>query len=409
MKRLPLLVLLLGMAGPAFSANFGLLVNQTVEHQTVEAENDLFTYTPALTPWFSWNGDNGLSVYLSGLLSFRYSKYSDYLADDNGWLFIPELYRFALTWRGSRGTYLEAGRVMYTDAMGFVSSGFFDGIRFNTVTPFGSISVGGFYTGLLYKETAKIIMTGSDMTGYAKTWGFDNFADYFASRRALAALRWDLPVGEANRFSVELLAQFDLNDSDDKLQSQYGEVQFEFYPTSMIRVTAGALFETMQFTAAQNGGGDFGAAFGALAQIQADLPGRLDDRLGLTAKFTSGSINDTFTVYTPLTYITQSAVLSGMFAGLCVIGADYDIRIINSLSAECALRYFIRAYDDPSANSADAGNLYGGELWTSFAWQPLEDMRATLGAGAFFPGLGNVYPSGTDIMWKIRAAVTLAL
>jgi len=408
MKRLPFLALLLVIAGHAFSADFGLLFNRTIEaehiaedtYQASSLVNDLFTFTPALTPWFSWNGDNGLSVYLSGMVSFRYSKYSGDLADNSGWLIIPELYRFALKWRINSGTYLEAGRIMYTDAMGFITGSFVDGLHFNTITPLGSISVGGFYTGFLYKETAKIIMTGSDIDHYVKPWGFDTFADYFASRRAIAALRWDLPIGEANNLSVEFLAQFDLNDSDDKLHSQYGEAQFEFYPISMLRITVAALFETMQ-----NDSGDLGAAFGALAQLQADMPGSLDDRLGFTVKFTSGPTNDNSTAYTPLSSITQSAVLPGIFAGLCVIGADYNIKIVNSLLADCALRYFIRAYDDPAAN----GNMYGGELWASFSWQPIEDFRATFGAGAFFPGLGNVYPSGTDAMWKISAAVTLAL
>jgi len=399
-KRLALLVLLLVVAVSAFSLNFGLLVNQTIE-----ADNDLFTYTPALTPWFSWNNGSDLSVYLSGLLSFQYSKYSDDdLTDDNGWMVIPELYRFAADWRINREMRLEAGRIPYTDVMGFTAYGFFDGARFTMAAPFGSISAGIYYSGLLYKKTAIILMTGSDRTSYAASWGFDSFADYFASRRALAALRWDMPVGEAIDLSAEFLAQFDLNDGGDKLHSQYGEVQVEYYPVNMLRITAAALFEIMQ-----NGGGN-GAAFGVLAQAQADLPGSLNDKLGLSVRFTSGPMNDTLG-YTPISSITQSAILSGMFAGLAIIGVDYNIRILNTLYAEGALRYFIRAYDDPAAgaNSVDAGALYGGELWASFVWQPLEDTRATFGAGAFFPGLGNIYPSGTDLLWKVSASVIISL
>ena len=396
MKRLPLLALLFVMAGLAFSADFGLLIDQKIE-----AENVLFaynyTYPPALAPWFSWNGSNGLSVFLSGLLSFKYSKYSDDIANNSGWLFIPELSRFAFSCRINRGMYFEAGRIAYNDVTGFVAGGLFDGLRFNAVTSFGGISAGAFYTGLLYKETAKITMTGSDMLRYAKPWDFDNFGDYFASRRAFAALRWDLPVGEANNLSAEVLAQFDLNDSGEKLHSQYGEVQFEFYPMNMLRITAAALFETMQ-----NGGGDFNAAFGALARVKTDLPGGPSDWLGFTVKFTSGSTNDTFT---PLNSVTQGAVFPATLTGLALIGADYSVKIINSLFVENTLRYFIRTFNDPASD----GILYGGELWASLTWQPLDDIRATLGAGAFFPGFGNVYPSGTDVMWKVNAALTLSL
>ena len=235
-------------------------------------------------------------MFLSGLLSFEYSKYSDDVANNSGWLFIPELSRFAFSYRINRGMFFEAGRIAYNDVTGFVAGGLFDGLRFSAATSFGGISAGAFYTGFLYKETAKITMTGGDILRYANPWDFDNFGDYFASRRAFAA-------------------------------------------------------------------------------------------------------------FTPLSSVTQGAVFPATLTGLALIGADYSVKIINSLFAECAMRYFIRAFDDPAAS----GSLYGGELWASFTWQPLEDIRAALGAGAFFPGLGNAYPSGADVMWKVSASVTLSL
>jgi len=390
MKKIALLVLLLVMAINVFSFDFGILVNQTFD-----ADNDLLTYTPALTPWFSWN-QNDLSVYLSGLLSLRYTN--DY-ADNGGWLFIPELYRFSVGWRVNRDTRLEAGRVPYADLMGFAANGLFDGVKFAALTPFGNINAGVYYSGLLYKQTASINMTDNDRKDLAAPWAFDNSAGYFASRRLLASLSWGMPVGEAIGLSAELLAQFDLNESGGKLHSQYAEAQFEFYPLSIMRITAAVILETME-----NDNGDFNAAFGVAAQAQADLPGFLNDRLGFSVKYSSGPVDDGLG-YTPISSVTQSAVLTGMFAGLCVIGADYNVRIMDALYAEGALRYFIRAYED----TAVPGALYGGELWASFVWQPLEDIRASFGAGAFFPGLGNVYPSGAAPMWKISAALTLSL
>jgi len=395
LKKLPLLVLLLVVAGPVFTADFGLLVNQTIE-----ADKNSFTYTPALTPLFSWNGNDRFSVYLSGLLSWRIRNYTG--VADGERLFIPELSRFAVIYRINREVFLEAGRIAYNDVTGFAANGLFDGLRCSALLPLGSISAGAFYTGLLYKETAKIIMTKNDTQRYLKSWGADHFGDYFASRRALTALRWDVPVGEMNNLAAEFLAQFDLNDCSGKLHSQYGEVQFTFYPMSMMRITTAALFETMQFMATQNDKGDVSGAFGALAQVKTDLPGDLSDWLSFTVKFTSGSRDGAFT---PLTSITQGAIFPGTLAGLALIGADYSVKIIDSLFAEGALRYFIRTFDDPAADGA----VYGGEFWASFAWQPFEDMRATLGTGAFFPGLGNVYPSNAGAMWKINAAVTLSL
>jgi hypothetical protein len=78
---------------------------------------------------------------------------------------------------------------------------------------------------------------------------------------------------------------------------------------------------------------------------------------------------------------------------------------VPSLFAEINASYFGRTYNEPGSD----GNLYGGELWASLAWQPLEDVRATLGGGVFMPGMGNVYPAGTDAVWKIIAGLSLSL
>jgi hypothetical protein len=52
--------------------------------------------------------------------------------------------------------------------------------------------------------------------------------------------------------------------------------------------------------------------------------------------------------------------------------------------------------------------MYGAELWASLVWQPLDDLRLSLGGGLFFPGLGNIYPADSGV-WKITAALTLSL
>ena len=396
MRRLFLLTfLLLFTVSFAFSADFGLLVDQKIE-----AENELFTYTPGFTPWFSWNNGQGISVYLSALLSFKY--YDGDSVVNSGWSkpgLIPELSRFALSYRINREMSLEAGRIAYTDVLDFTASGLFDGVRFDMVLPQGNLSAGAYYTGLLYKETAKIIMTGEDAIDYVTPWDYDNFGDYFASRRALAAVRWDMPLGDGYALSAEVLAQFDLTGNDELYNSQYGAVRIDFYPQSMMRISAGALFQTMQ-----NDNGDFGLAFGAMGKLKMELPTPLDDWLGVTVKFTSASTNNAFDAYTPVSSHPQGSVFAGTLAGLALIGADYSVKIINTLSAQCELRYFMQTYD----NDLYKDKLLGCEVWASLAWQPLEDIRATLGAGAFFPGLGNAYPSGTDVMWKIIAGVTLS-
>jgi len=399
MKRFAFLpILLLLSAGFVFSYDFGLFLDQEIEGQ-----NKLFTYTPSFVPWFSWNGGRGLSVYLSGNFSLEYDNSDDGIDENDGWrkpAILPELSWFALSYRSGRGYLIEAGRLPYTDALGVTASGLFDGLRFETSLAQGSISAGLFYTGFLYKETAKIVMTESDSVDYVKPWDFDNFGNYFASRRLLAGFRWDMPLLEFHTLSFEVLAQLDLNGRDEKLHSQYGEAQAEFFTRNNLGITLGAVFETVE-----SGEGDFGLALGALAGLRTEVPGSLNDSLKLTLKFCSGPWNDTFTAFTPLTSFTQGMVFPDTFSGIGLFSADYSVRILPSLFAEGIVSYFVKTFSD----SVSDGNLYGGEIWASIAWQPFDDLRASLGAGVFFPGLGNAYPSGTDPMWKISAGLSLSL
>jgi hypothetical protein len=395
MKRLALIFILFTLCtGFVFSSDFGLLLDQNTE-----AEDKYYSYTPAFIPWFSWNNRQGMSVYLSGILSLKYNNYDDGISDNDGLrkpLLLPELSRFSFTYRSGQRSF-EAGRVEYADALGQTASGLFDGLRFQTASPIGGISVGAFYTGFLYKETAKILMTGNDALEYAKP--VESFDDYCASKRSLAFGRLDIPLFEYHNFIFEALAQFDMNGNDEKLNSQYAQIVLEFFTRNNMKLSGGFVFETME-----NKDGDFTAAYGALAVIETDVPGSLNDSLKLTAKFSSGPQDETFTGFIPLTSINQGMIFSGTFSGLWQAKISYAVRLLPSLLAETNASYFGRTYSETGSD----GNRYGGEIWASLAWQPLEDIRATLGGGVFLPGTGDVYHAGTDTMWKINAGLSLS-
>ncbi|MDR1352608.1 MAG: hypothetical protein LBK05_04920 [Treponema sp.] len=399
---LPVLFLLPGLV---FSLDFGLLADQKFE-----AEDKALFYDPSLTPWFSWAGNGGLSLYFSGKLSFKYSYYDDGFDDNDGWtdpVVLPELSRFALQYRPGPNFHIEAGRFAYSDTLGFAASGLFDGLRLEADLALGSVALGVWYTGFLYRETAKITMTALDMKNYAEPWGWDNFGAYFASRRAFASLRWDLTLLEFHTFSLEALAQFDLNDDERfppgsgeaRLHSQYGEIQAALFPSGRLGLIAGALFEAME-----NGDGEFAAALGGLLRLKAELPGSLSDNLTATVKFGSGQWNDTFAAFAPLVSSAQGVIFSGTLSGLGLFSVDYAARLHRTLLLEIALRYFARTWDDPAAPGK---YFYGGEFWASLGWQPLDDLRLSLGGGAFFPALGTINPGG-DPQWKLNAALTLS-
>ncbi|MDR1411690.1 MAG: hypothetical protein LBI91_05765 [Spirochaetaceae bacterium] len=397
---LPALFLLPGLA---FALDFGLLADQKFE-----AEGKVLFYNSSLAPWFSWTGDRGLSLYLSGALSFKYSHYDDGIGSNDGWAkpaLLPELSRFALQYRPGRNFRIEAGRFAYSDTLGFAASGLFDGLRLEADLAFGSVALGAWYTGFLYRESAKITMTALDMKNYAEPWDWDRFGAYFASRRALASFRWDLPLPGFHTLSLEALAQFDLNNDEGlppgeaRLHTQYGEIQAELFPSGRLGLGAGALFEAME-----NGAGEFAAALGGLLRLKADLPGSLSDSLTATVKFGSGRWNDTFAAFAPLSSFAQGAIFPGTLSGLGLFSADYAARPHRALLLETALRYFARTWDDPAAPGK---YFYGGEFWASLAWQPLDDLRVSLGGGAFFPVLGTINPGG-DPQWKLNAGLTLS-
>jgi hypothetical protein len=397
MKRLLFIFLImLFSAGFAFSADFGLLIDQKLEIEKLE--NDLLTYTPALRPWFSWNGGEGVSLYLSAVLSFEYKS----IDNTGGWhdpFLIPELGRCAFSWRNGTMSF-DAGRIEYTDASGLIATGLFDGLHFQAVTSAGIINAGVYYTGLLYRETAKIFMTGEDSADYAAPWDFgDNFKYYFSSKRLLAAARWGYPLSEMINLNAELLAQFDLNGREQALHSQYAQILADFYPSSIMRISLGGLFEMMQY-----GDGEAGIGFGALAGFGMDLPGSLNDSINFSFKMTSGYSDEKMPGFNPISSVSQGMVFPGTIGGLAVIGLDYNLMVVKTFTAAAAFKYFIRTYDE----SGSDGNLYGGEFWASLAWQPYNDIRALFGGGVFVPGMGNAYPSGTDMMWKISASIILA-
>jgi hypothetical protein len=401
-------VLLCCSAGLTFSFDFGLLLDQQFQtEQGIGAEAATFSYNPALSPWFSWAGDRGLSLYLSGVFSLEYHRTNDGRDDNDGWdkpVLVPEISRFALTYGIDRRFFVETGRIFYADVLGLAASGLFDGFRVELILPFGSLSAGAWYTGLLYKKTAEILMTAADTREYAESWAWDDPGAYFASRRALMSLRGEIFLDVSRTLSFEALAQFDLSGEEDTLHSQYGEIKVDILSRRNAGITLGLLFEVME-----KGSEDLGFALGALTRFETGIPGSLNDRFTVNCILTSGPWNDTFVAFTPLNSHAQGKIFTEPFSGLGLISADYEARLHRTLFIDGAWRYFLRTFNGDEAGTGDEGFLYGGELWVSLAWQPLDDLRLSLGGGAFFPRLGNIYPSGSGAAWKIAAALTLSL
>jgi hypothetical protein len=241
-------------------------------------------------------------------------------------------------------------------------------------------------------------MTAGDADNYAEPCNWDSFDAFFAPRRTLITGRWDLPLGETYTLSFETLFQFDLTGDKEPLHSQYWEALFEWLPLSKLGLAFGVVFETME------GAGDFEAALGGLARLQAEVPGSLNDSVKVSVKFSTGPRNDDRKGFIPVSAPAQGSVFEGTISGLVPVSAGYTVRLCRTLLLDAALGYFFSAFDQEAG-----GRCYGGEGQVSLSWQPLDDVRAALGAGVFFPGLGNIYPKDTGAKWKITAGLSLSL
>ena len=106
--------------------------------------------------------------------------------------------------------------------------------------------------------------------------------------------------------------------------------------------------------------------------------------------------------FLPLNTITQGNILEPMLSGLYLISLDYTARLHRSLSLGLESVYFIQSYVYDSE-----GRFWGAEVFGSFFWNPFSDLSINLGAGAFFPSLGNAVPN-TDVLWRIRLNVIIS-
>jgi hypothetical protein len=403
---LPVLAVLL-CAGTAFPQDYGLTLRSLPVLFQGEPEAQ-FEYTGTAAPWFAVPlGEQG-DLYLSGGISAVYS--------DEEWRPAPEPYRFAIAWRFSSGLRLEAGRFPYRDPFNLAMNGLFDGLALDIDLGKTRFAGGAFYTGLLYKKTAHIVMSPGDYAAY-----YDRDS-YFASRRLVFSLGWEIPaLFDADaKLNVDLIGQFDVNDPDEspdesvdqldgeaRLHSQYALAGFTLpffnYFNAELGVLAGMIEE---------GEGVPGFCFAASANLVALPPGRMNDRLSLGMALSSGVRDGTVKAFRPINTIAQGKALRPNLSGLALVEVEYVARLHNSLSAELSGAYFFRTdshtYSDPEIDAASLSPLLGGEVYGGLNWAPVSDIVFTLGGGAFFPRSGKAFVTDAAPRWRVSLETILS-
>jgi hypothetical protein len=406
MKRLPGVLagaILWFCSGFVFGLDFGAVLGINPEWKGTEGETG-GVYAFSLEPWVSASPHETLDLYLSGSVALRLDQ------EDGKFLpVLPELGRFMLAWRPLPLLGLEAGRIRLRDPNGIIAVGLFDGLSVSAYPGGSRLSIGGYYTGFLYKDRADICMTPSDMADYLKPLDWEeSTATYFASRRVLAALSWEAPAlaGSPHGLYLHGLGQFDLNAAADWLHSQYLSLRFLFSPLPTFAIGAGAVLELTEQAET-----DTKTALALLVNADWHPPTAWRDMATLGFRWGSGKTGKTgengggLGPFLPVTSISQGNVLNSALSGLTVIRAAYTLRPHDTLSLTLDGRYFL--LDKAGDPDTDAKAL-GGELSASVSWAPVMDTALSFVTGAFIPGTGNVLPSGDPPRWLVSLGLTFS-
>jgi hypothetical protein len=411
-------------AKAAFSQDYGLSFRSMPVFTNGDPDVNV-EYTGTAIPWFAAPlGERG-DLYLSGGISAAYA--------DEEWKPIPELYRFEIAYRFGSGLRLEAGRLPYREPVNLVMNGLFDGLALSFDLGKTRLSAEAFYTGLLYKKTAYIVMTPGDFADYQEQ------DRYFASRRLGFSLGWEIPgvFNTGGAISLGITGQFDLNEPEDqsdqsdtgeaetdtidqadepdrldegaKIHSQYAMAKFTLPFLNSFNAEMGILLGLLEIEQIDWSQGFCFAVSGGLAWLP---PGGMNDRLSLNMALSSGSWNDTVNAFLPISTIAQGKVLRPKLSGLALMEAGYIVRLHQALSADVRAAYFFRTdtrtYDDSGLDGDSLSPLLGGEIHAGLTWAPVSDVSFTLGGGAFFPQLGKAFAADASTRWRVSLETILS-
>jgi hypothetical protein len=389
--------ILLCSAISLYAQDFGLMLRQTpvlTGGGASNAEENAFSYAATAIPWFAAPLGQKADLYLSGGISAE-------LANDQ-WKPVPDVYRFEFIYNPTPDIGIEVGRVPFKENLSYVFSGLFDGAaaRFNLAG--GWLNAGIFYTGLLYKKTAYIVMGEKDRQNY-----YDEDV-YFSSRRLVFGINWEKTSIFATRTTLSLsgLGQFDLNDKPTKLHSQYIEGRLDIPLGSSLSAQAGGVFELIEHDQLVY------AAFAISTDFRWLTPTPWRDAVTVRGRLSSGHWNDSLVAFLPVTSQGQGKVLRPELSGIALAQASYTARFHDTFSTDFSAIYFFKtdetSYTDPDMEGSSRSPLLGGELYGSLIWAPFSDLSISAGGGAFFPQWGRYFKKSAEPRYLITLEVVFS-
>jgi hypothetical protein len=392
--------------------DYGFTLHQSTDISGGAGDNPDLNLITGLGPWLSSYSRENLDLYLSGFLNMKYEY--DGQSGEAGWRLIPELGRFSLITRPLGGLRLEIGRLRYSDPNSLILSGLLDGFSGALDIGHSRLSLGAFYTGLLYRDTAKIFMTAAD-----SSWNdvLGTRLPALAGRRFVAALGWELPslFESPHSLVVNALAQMDLNGAEETLHSQYLSFRLLVSPLPSLYAAFGGALGLAEYQADPGAGGPgTGLSLALNFNLDWDIPGGPRDALSFGLAWGSGGLRDSVLgPYRPVTLFSSSNILSAGLAGLTALRLGYTVRLRGNFSLGLDSRYLIRGNLDSLdtlALSEDRGKrALGGEFYGSLIWVPLSDLSLVFGGGVFIPAMGSAVTGDAPPRWKTSLTLAFSL
>ena len=390
------------LAAPLPAVDFGLLTAQSLSlEDAFSGDTDKVSWSGSFIPWFSGmlieNGD----LYLSAAVTPQYES-GEFRA-------LPELLRSEVTLRSRRGGELRFGRTAYTDPLGLIAVGLFDGFQVSQDLGKSVLSAGVWYTGLQHKKRANITVSPLDQLGYFTLFDRRDMNTYFAPQRMLGAVSWEHPaLAGSAKLNVAAIGQFDLNVEDDKYHSEYFTGKVSVPVRNVLVFDAGAALELLQTPddeAKVAFAGELGASWMPPTVIQ--------DRLSLAGRFATGKVEDSpVGAFMPLTAVTQGSVLQAKLSGLGLLRAGYTARLHEMFSTNLTASYFLRtsgnSVQDWPVPAAEDKYALGFEVYSSLVFSLTSDISMNLGGGVFLPQMGDAAPKERE-QWRFEMVVTTAI
>jgi len=392
--KIKLFILLLLFFLPLLSLSaldYGLVLEADIAGEAA----DPFSFSSSLIPWLSMPLGNG-NLFLSARAAAEYKGET--------WTLAPELLRTEFAYR-LNGIDLKAGRIQYSDPLRLVANGLFDGAQVLFDIGEGSLGAGIWYTGLLYKKTANITMTESELASFNTALDYADFANtYFAPSRLFAAVDWEHPaLADLIRLKASLIGQFDLSANENLYHSQYMALNAAVPISSFIFNLGGCLelaqvSDNFQFSSAWEIGFSW------------TPPLSIPNKLSLLGRISGGNVDDVVSAFVPITTETQGNILRAKLSGLSMIRLEYTARFLESLSFNVQNSYFILSDLETYQGlpTGRDGYFLGDELYVFLTWSPFSDLQIKGGGGIFMPSLGNADPE-SNLLWRVELSISFAI